>query len=130
MQQISKSLVAGVLNLVSGASAIIGSFGLALLGMIGSGVLSTVPDHDAQAFSFVPALVFFPLALFLLIIGAAAVAGGIAAIQRRRWWLALIGTVASIFSCFFLGLPAIILLVLGEPEFHSAGNQQVLEPPA
>ncbi len=130
MQQTSKSLVAGVLNLVSGVSALIGGFVLALLGLVGVGVLGAVPDHDAQAFAFLPALVFFPMAIFVLIVGALAVAGGIAAVQQKRWWLALIGTVASIFSCVFLGIPAIIFLVLGEPEFRRVDDPQVLEPPA
>ena len=118
MQQTSRNLIAGVLNLVSGASAIIGSLILGGIGAISFGVMSSVPDRDVQAFAFVPALVFFPMALFIFITGVVAVVGGVAAIQQRRWWVALIGTVASIFSCFFLGIPAMILLIMGEPEFR------------
>lgn len=118
MEQTSKALFAGVLSIISGVSGLIGGVFLALLAALGAGALGATGDAEAQAFWFVPAAFFGPLALLCLVTGGLAVAGGVAAVQRQRWALALVGSIAAVFSCFFLGLPAVILLILSEQEFR------------
>jgi hypothetical protein len=61
---------------------------------------------------------FFPLALLCFVIGVAAVICGIAAINRRRMWLAIVGGIAAVLSFFPLGVAAVILTVLSEKEFE------------
>jgi len=119
MEQTSKAMIAGVLSIVSGISALIGCFIMVLIAAVGTGVLEMAGDHDAEAFAALPLLFFLPLAALLCVLGVCSVLGGIASVQRRRWALALAGSIAAVFSCFVLGIPAVILLLVAEGEFHS-----------
>ena len=118
----SKSTIAGVLDIIAGLMSLIGSAVLFILGVVGTGALTAAGAHDPEAarLVFVPMALFGPLAFLCLVIGFFAVVGGIAAIRRTRMWLALVGAIAALFSCFPLGIPAIILTVMAEHEFdHS-----------
>jgi hypothetical protein len=67
-------------------------------------------------------------AVFAVVIGSAIVAivGGVFALRRKRWRLALAGSVCAIFSVIFvpvlvnvpLAIAAIVLVVLGRGEFE------------
>jgi hypothetical protein len=54
------------------------------------------------------------------VIGGLALAGGIFATRRKRWILALAGSIAASINpyLFFLGIAAIILTVLSKNEFE------------
>ena len=55
----------------------------------------------------------------LIILGAAAIAGGVFALQRRIWGMALAGAICALIWPFSaLGIAAIILVVLSKPEFE------------
>ncbi len=121
----SKATIAGVLDIIAGVMSLIGSAVLLMLGVVGSGAVSAAGVHDPEAaqFAFVPMALFAPLALLCLIIGLLGVVGGMAAIRRNRYWLALVGSIAALFSFFPLGIPAIILTVMAEREFHHPPGQ-------
>ena len=114
-----KPLVAGVLSIVAGVSAVIGGIVLALLGLIGTSAI-TAAEPDSGPVAFIPAAFFLPLALLILIIAGFSIVGGIESIQRRRWWLAIIGSIAATLALPPLGVAAIVLVILSEKEFLQA----------
>lgn len=115
----SKSTIAGVLDIIAGVMSVIGACFLLLIGVIGTGAVSTVGMHEPEAarFAYLPIAMFGPLALLGLLIGLLALIGGIAAIRQRRFWLALVGSIAALFAFFPVGIPAIVLTVMAEREF-------------
>jgi hypothetical protein len=59
-------------------------------------------------------------AIFLLIIGLLALLGGISALQRKRWGLALAGSIVGIFcNSAILGILSLIFLAMSKDEFTS-----------
>jgi len=68
--------------------------------------------------------IFLALAAIAIAIRIVAIVGGIFALKRKRWGLALAGSICAIFSSFLillnvpLGVAAIVLVVLGRGEFE------------
>lgn len=116
----SKSTIAGVLDIIAGVMSLIGACVLFLIGIVGTGAITTAGTHDPTAarFAYLPIAMFGPLALLCLVIGVLAILGGIAAIRHRRFWLALVGSIAALFSFFPVGIPAIVLTVMAERDFE------------
>ena len=116
----SKPTIAGVLDIIAGVMSLLGAGALFVLGIVGTGAIAAAGAQDPEAarVAFVPIALFGPLSLLCLLIGAIAVAGGLAAIRRRKLWLAVIGSIAALLSFFPLGIPAIILTVMAEKEFQ------------
>jgi len=116
-----KTTIAGILDIVAGASSLIGALALFIIGVIGSGVLGIAGAHEEEVlpFAILPIAFFLPLALMCLVIGVVAIAGGIAALRRERMWLAVIGSIAALFAFFPLGVVAIILTIIAENEFET-----------
>ena len=119
MAQTSKATVAGVLDIVAGVSGLIGGIPLLVLALVGSGVLGTLPDPELRPLAAIPLALFLPLAILCFLSGFIAIAGGIAAFNRRRWGLAIAGSVAAIFGFFPVGIAAVVFTILAEPEFRS-----------
>lgn len=115
-----KTTIAGVLDIIAGVMALVGTCVLLLIGVVGTGAISTAGIHEPEAakFAYLPIALFGPLAVLCFFIGVLAVIGGIAAIRRRRYWLALVGSIAALFSFFPIGIPAIVLTVMAEREFE------------
>lgn len=115
MSRTSKGTVAGVLDIASGISAVIGAAVLGGLGVIGSSVLAS----EASEVGFVkvlPLAVFGPLALLVLVAGVVAIVGGVAALRGSSWGWAVAGAVASLFAFLPAGIAAVILTILAEDE--------------
>jgi hypothetical protein len=127
----SKATIAGVLDIIAGVMSLIGACVLFLIGVVGTGAITAAGAQDPEAarVAFLPIALFGPLSLLCLAIGVAAVAGGIAALGRRRMWLAVVGAIAALFSFFPLGIPAIILTIMAEKEF-SSGRESGADVPA
>jgi hypothetical protein len=119
MAQTSKSTVAGVLDIVAGISGLIGGIPLLVLALVGSGVLGTLPEPELRPLAFIPMALFLPLAILCFASGLVAVAGGIAAFNRRSWGLALAGSIAAVFGFFPVGIAAVVFTILAESEFRS-----------
>jgi hypothetical protein len=117
MTQTSKATVAGILDVVAGISGLIGAIPLLVIAVVGSGVLGTLPDPEMRPLAILPMAVFLPLALFCFFAGVLAIVGGIAAFNRRRWGLAVAGSIAAVFGFFPVGIAAVIFTVLAESEF-------------
>lgn len=112
----TKSLVAGILDIASGLTALIGGAFMGGIGIIGTGVLIAVPD-DIPPIQWIPLAVFGPIALLILIAGAIAVIGGIKAIRRSSWPWTIAGAIASLLCCIPLGIIALVFTVMAEGEF-------------
>jgi hypothetical protein len=57
------------------------------------------------------------VSLVFLVFGVVALVGGIYALKRRRWGLALAGSILALFTGGVLGLLSIIFVTLGKKEF-------------
>ena len=91
----------------------------------GAAVLGMVPEPEANRLAMLPLALFLPLAVFGFVAGLVAVFGGVAALNRRRWSLAVAGAIAAIFGFFPVGIAAVIFTVLAEPEFRRAAAGEV-----
>ncbi len=116
METTSKPVIAGILNIAAGISALIGACVLALIGLVGAGAIGIFAE-GAEAAAIAPAIIFLPIALFTFTCGAVSVAGGVVAMQRRRWRLAVAGSIAALFALLPAGIASVILTVQSEQEF-------------
>lgn len=121
MAATSKATVAGVCDIVSGISGVIGGIPLLVLALVGSGVLAAIPEPEVSALAVAPLALFLPLSFMCFLSGIIAIAGGVAALNRRRWGLALGGSIAAVFAFFPFGIAAVVFTILAEPEFRAAG---------
>jgi hypothetical protein len=114
-----KTTTAGILAIVAGAVGVIEWVGVAVLG-IHAGEWKTMGDLLGPG-GIVAAVVAIEIA-----IGIVAIVGGVFALKRKRWRLALAGSVCAIFSIWLipvllnvpLAIAAIVLVVLGKGEFE------------
>ena len=115
--------VAGVLEIVSGVSALIGALFLGFAG----GMVHWIPelqDDPEVPVAMITGLIG-SLAALVLLGGVVCVVGGIAGVRRRGWMWAMAGAIASIFLMPPAGLIALILVILGEKEF---ADRAALQP--
>ena len=102
-----KPTTAGILSIIAGAIGVIIGMVIAALGALVGAALAFLGVGGAIAGGFaVP-----------LIMGIVAIVGGIYALKRRIWGLALAGSICALLSVWFLGIPAIIFVILGKSEF-------------
>ena len=110
MERSWKPTTAGILCIIAGAMAVIIGLVFAAAGVIGCAVLG----------AFIPLLGGVLAGAFAipLLLGIVAIIGGAYALKRRIWGLALAGSICALFCVFFLGIPAIIFVILGKSEFN------------
>jgi hypothetical protein len=110
MERTWKPTTAGILGIIAGVVGVIFGIVLAVLGTTGGGIL---------AIFGLPALggLIAGATAIPLILGIVAIVGSIYALMRRHWGLALAGSICSIFCVWFLGIPAIIFVIMGKGEF-------------
>jgi len=122
-------LVAGVLNIVTGALSLLGSIIVSLgLGVFFTSTYWTGPGGIDASTVAIWTVFFLPY----FIVGAVAIAGGIYAIRRRLWGLALAGAICSLMTIWAwpLGVASIIFIALSKNEFnHVKPTQQPVEEP-
>jgi len=107
MEKTWKPPTAGILSIVAGLLGLIGGLVVGVIGGTFAG-LAEIPGIGG---------VLAAIAIPLIIIGIVAIVGGIYAVKRRLWGLALAGTICSLICVWFLGIPAIIFVILGKNEF-------------
>lgn len=110
MERTWKPTTAGILSIIAGAIGVILGLVLALAGGAWGALVGfffpVLGGAIAGAFA-VP-----------LILGVVAIVGGAYALKRRFWGLALAGSICALFGVWFLGIPAIIFVILGKAEFE------------
>jgi len=110
-----KPTVAGILNLFSGIFAFISFVGL----IIGSIVTSNPAVFQGNIPPVNVSLICLILAVPYLAICALCIVGGIYDLQRKKWTLALIGSVVAIFSTWIVGILSTVFTALSREEFES-----------
>jgi len=110
---------AGVLAIIVGAIGVTEWVAVAVLGILAWGWLGM---GDLLGLGGIITTVV----AIMIIIGIVAIVGGVFALKRRRWGLALAGSICAFFSFFFipvflnvpLGIAAIVLVIMGKGEFE------------
>ena len=114
---------AGVLNIISGATHLLGAVFVLIFGWLGDGIFNilwygmvgTPLTPLAQPLS---QELQGTVAIPVLILGLLAIFGGIYSIKRRAWRLALTGSISGTLLTWFLGIPAIIPTIISKQEFE------------
>ncbi len=121
MKKTGRPIAGGVLNIVSGALNILGFVGVIIA------IVVVTPAYWIASDGFGPVGVFeigilttilWIGAIILLIVGILPLIGGIYALQRKKWGLALAGSIAAIFGITPLGIAATVLIALSKDEFE------------
>src|SRR4030042_1364624 len=110
--------VAGILDIVAGAFGLLMTCFMALWFTAFSFFMRSDPGefHDFPA-SFM-AIFMIPFAVFMSAAGILAIIGGVYALRRKKWGLALAGSIGALFSQLALGVVACIFTVMGKNEFE------------
>jgi len=115
-----KSTLAGILDIIAGALALFGLI-LFILGMLIFLPVSQsggIPGTPLSIPMNVSLILLFALAPILFAAQIVAIIGGIYAIKRKRWGLALAGSIAAVFCSSPLGIAAIVFTILSKGEFE------------
>ncbi len=123
VQKTWKPIVAGILNIVGGALRILGSIAV-LIGIMFFIPVATsvgpgpVPEMERWLIPGVLEIILVIAAVFLLIVGILPIIGGIYALQRKKWGLALAGSIVAIFGSSIMGILATIFIAMAKDEFE------------
>lgn len=126
--------VGGVLSIVAGAFGVLGL----LFSFLAAGALLLARNGGFDGRYYYdgsrPEWVLIVMAVFFIVkgigcalMGALGIVGGVFALHKKHWGWALAGAIASTLTFFPCGIPAIIFVSLGKPEFQSTAPQV---PPA
>ena len=107
---------AGILCIISGATRLMGGIIIFILGWLGDGILNLF-WLGMPSTQFIPFLLLRIAAVPVVVLGVLAIVGGVYAIQRKRWGLALTGSICATLLGWLLGIPAIIFTALSQKEF-------------
>jgi len=122
-QKTWKPIVAGILNIVCGALRILGSIA-ALIGVMFFIPVATsigpgpVPEMGGWLVHGVLQTILIIAIIYLLIVGILPIIGGIYALQRKKWGLALAGSIVAIFGSSIMGILATIFVAMSKDEFE------------
>ena len=116
-QHTAMPVIAGVLDIVHAAFGFLFLFGL-IVAMVAFPMQHTTFPYRMWAGYSVPMAALLSLAIPCAIISVLSLLGGIAAIQRRRWGLALTGSIAAILPSFVTGTVTVVLVALSRDEFE------------
>ena len=101
VHKIKKPVVGGILSIISGASFTV--VGLLIL---------------RANWGEIPPLGLATALAFLFIGGIMPIVGGIFALKRKRWKLALAGSIGTITGNIFFAVPALVLIIMSKNEFE------------
>lgn len=117
--------VGGVLSIISGALGVfwlmIVVFFLFLMTYV-FGESYYYYDYGTPDEFYIFVLVFYGIIGLLYTLACVlAIAGGVLALRRKYWGWALAGSIGATLAFFPCGIPAIIFVSLGKPEFEATG---------
>ena len=118
-----KPITAGILNIVGGALRILGAIVLLIGVMFFIPVAVSVspgpvPDMPNLMIPGVLSTILVIGLVFLLIVGIFPIIGGIYALQRKKWGLALAGSIVAILGSSIMGILATIFVAMSKDEFE------------
>jgi hypothetical protein len=116
--------VGGVLSIVSGGLGVMGALSMLLVVLV---LQYTSGEHIYYSNGYYYPDDFFDfITVFYVVVGviglllsALGVVGGIYALRRKRWGLALAGAIASCLTFLPCGVPAVVFVAMGKPEFSA-----------
>jgi hypothetical protein len=114
-----KPTVAGILEIVVGSFSALGFIGCLIASfVIRSGASLGIGESDlgGLTFSLVSSILVF-IAGLLLALGVFEIIAGISALQRKRWGLALAGSIVAALPGSLMGILAIVFLAMSKGEF-------------
>ncbi len=106
---------AGILSIVAGAFRLLIDFGPIITIAVTGGAVDYVGDWYWTTVDIRGLL--WTITALLLVSAALALVGGVYALQRRKWGLALAGSIAAFFPFDLTGLAAVVLTALSKDEF-------------
>lgn len=106
----AKPVVAGALSIFAGACSLLG-----VLGIFIAIIVLSFPGSEELPINI--SLILWVIAIPLAVVGILAIIGGIFNLQRKSWNWALVGSIASIFPAFYLGIASVVLTALSKNEF-------------
>ena len=116
MEKTWKPTVAGILDIVAGALSLVGI----TFAFVGTLMLAAMGGADLPM--GIPAnlilVVVVMVAIFVIFADILAIVGGTYALRRKKWGLALAGSIAAFFGSSPLGIAAIVLTALSKNEFE------------
>jgi len=118
-----KPTVAGILDIVGGALSILGAIAVFL------GILFFIPISRSAGPGPVPEMgcwmipgildaISWIVAVYFLVVGVLPIIGGVYALRRKKWGLALAGSIAAIFGSSVMGILATIFTAMSRDEFE------------
>jgi hypothetical protein len=118
-----KPTVAGILDIVGGALSILGASAVFL------GILFFIPISRSAGPGPVPEMgcwmipgileaILLIAAVYFIVVGVLPIIGGVYALRRKKWRLALAGSIAAIFGSCVLGILATIFTAMSRDEFE------------
>ncbi len=115
-----KPTVAGIFEIIDGAFSAMVSLGL-FIGAIVIGTGATWAGFNEADFAPMTigavAAIVVVIAVVVLALAILELIAGISALQRKRWGLALAGSIAAAIPGNVLGILSIIFLAMGKDEF-------------
>lgn len=119
-----KPTVGGILNIVAGSFHVLGALGviIALTVIVSVGKAAFLDEmwrelaQQGIGLGFLIAILV-GTTVFLAVIGTLSLLGGIHALKRKKWGLALAGSIASIFGSSAIGIVALIFIAMSRDEF-------------
>jgi len=115
-----KPTVAGILEIIDGVFSILVSLGL----LIGGVVVSTragwagINERDFEPFTAgAVGAILIVVSIVVLALAILELFGGISALQRKRWGLAVAGSIAAAIPGNVMGILALIFLAMSNDEF-------------
>ncbi len=106
--------VAGILDIVAAVFKLMGVFVLIIVIIVAEGVLSIGGVWIPMGVGAILWAIVIPLAMVSIL----SLVGGIYALQRKKWGLALAGSIAAFLPSSLLGALAIIFTALSKKEFE------------
>jgi hypothetical protein len=76
--------------------------------------------NTPEGFFAVMAAIYILIGIFYALVGALAIVGGVFALRKKHWAWALAGAIGATIVFLPCGIPAIIFVAMGRPEFQKA----------
>ena len=121
MEKTGKPIAGGVINIVAGSLNILGFIGVIIAMAVYPTYWTVSNGYWAGSELWVDTFMLTFLwiaAVVSLILGVLPIIGGIYALQRKKWGLALAGSIAAIFGFTPLGIAATVLVAISKDEFE------------
>ena len=115
--------VAGILNIIAGVLALLGTLALIFFGAVLLAVPEMADEPDAELPLALVAGLIWALVVLCFVAALLSIIGGIVALRRTGWAWPLTGAITALFTAMPLGVFALIFVVLSEKELRG-------EPPA